>query len=212
MKAKKIPYYLLAISCVSIGLYPIIYFVIDRKFGLLASKSAVLLADNLWNIMFYTHIILGGVALLIGWLQFNKKLRVNKKQLHRNIGKIYISCTLISGIAGFYIAFFATGGISTKIGFLSMALVWFFTTLFGFTAIKNKNVAKHQKLMIYSYAACFSAVTLRIWLPILTITLDSFLSAYRVVAWLSWVPNLIVAYFIIKYQFKNQKILIKNQD
>ena len=73
MVTKKIPYYLLAISCISIGLYPIIYFVIDRKFGLLASKSEVLLTDVLWNTMFYTHIVLGGIALLIGWLQFNKK-------------------------------------------------------------------------------------------------------------------------------------------
>ena len=209
MFTKKTPYYLLAISCISIGLYPAIYFIIDRKFGLLASKSTALLADNLWNTMFYIHIILGGVALLIGWLQFNKKLRINKTQLHRKIGKTYITCTLISGLAGFYIAFYATGGISTKLGFLSMALVWFFTTLFGFTAIKNGNVAKHQKLMIYSYAACFSAVTLRIWLPILTISLDNFLSAYKIVAWLSWIPNLIVAYFMIKYQSKNQQLKTK---
>jgi uncharacterized membrane protein len=206
MSTKKIPYYLLAFCCITIGLYPIIYFIIDRRFGLLASKTTELLADNLWNTMFYVHIILGGIALLIGWLQFNKQLRIRRKQLHRNIGKIYISCCLISGIAGFYIALHATGGIIPKLGFVSMAIVWFFTTLFGFTAIKNGNIEKHQKLMIYSYAACFSAVTLRIWLPILTISLDSFLSAYRIVAWLSWVPNIIVAYFIIKYQFKNQEI------
>lgn len=89
-----------------------------------------------------------------------------------------------------------------------MALFWFFTTLFAFTSIKKGNVIKHQKLMIYSYAACFSAVTLRIWLPILISTLGGFLPAYRVVAWLSWIPNIIVAYFIIKYQFKNQQIKI----
>jgi uncharacterized membrane protein len=202
MLTRKISYYLLAICCVSIGLYPTIYFIIDRRFGLLRSKSAVLLADNLWNVMFYTHIILGGIALLIGWLQFNKKLRNKYINLHRNIGKVYIISCLLSGVAGFYIALHATGGISPKLGFLSMALVWFFTTLFGFIAIKKGNVIKHQKLMIYSYAACFSAVTLRIWLPLLSNLLGGFLPAYRIVAWLSWVPNIIVAYFIIKHQFK----------
>lgn len=202
MLTKKISYYLLAICCISIGLYPIIYFVIDRRFGLLRSKSAALLADNLWNIMFYTHIILGGIALLIGWLQFNKKLRLKNIELHRKIGKVYIISVLLSAISGFYIALHATGGLSPKLGFTAMALVWFFTTLFGFITIKNGNVIKHQKIMIYSYAACFSAVTLRIWLPILSSTLGGFLPAYRIVAWLSWVPNIIVAYFIIKYQFK----------
>ena len=192
----------MAFCCVAIGLYPIIYFVVDRKFGLLASKSDTLLADTIWNTMFYTHIVLGGIALLIGWLQFNKKLRLKKMNLHRNIGKVYIISCLISGIAGFYIALYATGGLSPKLGFTTMALVWFFTTLFGFTAIKKGDIIKHQKLMIYSYAACFSAVTLRIWLPILTSSLGGFLPAYRIVAWLSWVPNIIVAYFIIKYQFK----------
>ncbi|WP_299667968.1 DUF2306 domain-containing protein [uncultured Polaribacter sp.] len=205
MAIKKIPYYVLAISCVAIGLYPAIYFIIDRKFGLLASKSDLLLADTLWNTFFYTHIILGGIALLIGWIQFNKKFRTKNLKIHKSIGKIYVLCCLISGIAGFYIALHATGGISPKLGFLAMAIVWFFTTLFAFIAIKNGDVIKHQKLMIYSYAACFSAVTLRIWLPVLTIYLGGFLSAYKIVAWLSWVPNIIVAYFIIKYQFKNQQ-------
>lgn len=192
----------MAFCCVAIGLYPTIYFVFDRKFGLLASKSDTLLADTIWNTMFDTHIVLGGIALLIGWLQFNKKLRLKKMNLHRNIGKVYIISCLISGVAGFYIALYATGGLSPKLGFTTMALVWFFTTLFGFTAIKKGDIIKHQKLMIYSYAACFSAVTLRIWLPILTSSLGGFLPAYRIVAWLSWVPNIIVAYFIIKYQFK----------
>ena len=202
MLTKRISYYLLAICCVAIGLYPTIYFIIDRRFGLLRSKSAELLADNLWNTMFYTHIILGGIALLIGWLQFNKKLRIKRLELHRKIGKIYVIAVLLSAISGFYIGLHATGGLSPKLGFTTMALVWFFTTFFAFTTIKKGNVIQHQKLMIYSYAACFSAVTLRIWLPILSSTLGGFLPAYRVVAWLSWVPNIIVAYFIIKYQFK----------
>lgn len=40
-------------------------------------------------------------------------------------------------------------------------------------------------------------MTLRIWLPLLTITLGEFMVAYKIVGWLSWVPNLVVAYFII---------------
>lgn len=203
MLTRKISYYILAICCISVGLYPVIYFVIDRKFGLLASKTDALLADTLWNTMFYTHIILGGIALLIGWLQFNKKLRLKNLNLHRKIGKVYVISVLLSAISGFYIGLHATGGLSSKLGFTTMALFWFFSTLFAFTSIKKGNIIQHQKLMIYSYAACFAAVTLRIWLPILSNIFGGFLPAYRIVAWLSWVPNIIVAYFIIQYQFKN---------
>ena len=202
MLARRISYYVIAICAILIGLYPAIYFLIDRKFGLLASKTDALLSDILWNSMFYTHIILGGVALLIGWLQFSKKLRLRNLQLHKKIGKVYVVSCLLSGISGFYIALFATGGISPKLGFTSMAVVWIFTTLFGFTSATQGNITKHQKLMIYSYAACISAVTLRIWLPILSNIFGDFLPAYRIVAWLSWLPNILVANLIIKYQFK----------
>ena len=61
-------------------------------------------------------------------------------------------------------------------------------------------------MMIYSYAACFAAVTLRIWLPILTSILGEFLSAYRIVAWLCWVPNLIVAYIISNTKKPSKKV------
>jgi len=184
--------------CVSIGLYPIIYFLIDRHFGLLASKSQELLSDQMWNVCFYGHIVLGGVALLIGWTQFSTKLRNTKKMLHRTIGKIYVFSVLISGTCGLYIAQYSTGGISNIIGFSSMAIVWLTTTILAFDAIRKGKVELHQNFMIYSYAVCFSAVTLRIWLPILIRLTGEFITAYLIVGWLSWVPNLIVAYYIIR--------------
>lgn len=42
------------------------------------------------------------------------------------------------------------------------------------------------------------AVTLRLWLPILIMIFVRFTPAYQVVAWLAWVPNLLVAYWIIR--------------
>ena len=203
MILKKISYYLLAICAIIIGLYPIVYFLVpDRNFGLLANKSVELLADNLWNTMFYTHIILGGIALLIGWLQFNKKLRLKNINLHRKVGKIYVISVLLSAISGLYIGYFATGGIIAKSGFMTMAVAWFLTTFFAFTTVKKGDIIKHQKLMIYSYAICFAAVTLRIYLPIFIPIFGGFIPAYKLIAWLCWVPNTLVAYLIIKYQIK----------
>ncbi|HCE55234.1 MAG: DUF2306 domain-containing protein [Lutibacter sp.] len=193
---KKATWILFGFLSVIVGLYPIIYFLIERRFGLLSSKSAELLNNNLWNICFYGHIILGGLALLIGWLQFSPKLRRTNIKLHRIIGKIYISSVLISGLCGFHIAFFATGGIISVIGFISLNIIWLSTTILGFTTITKKNIGLHKKLMIYSYSACFAAVTLRIWLPILEMSIGNFIIAYRIVAWLSWIPNIIFAYYL----------------
>lgn len=52
--------------------------------------------------------------------------------------------------------------------------------------------------MIYSYAACFAAVTLRVWLPLLMIVSGDYLVAYIIVSWLCWVPNMVVANLIVK--------------
>ncbi|MDR5589919.1 DUF2306 domain-containing protein [Christiangramia sp. SM2212] len=185
------------ILCISIGLYPIIYFVADRNFGLLASKTDALLSDQIWNYAFYGHIVPGGLALLIGWTQFSSRIRKKRIKIHRNIGRIYLFSVIISGICGFYIAQFATGGISNIIGFSLSALIWLGTTIGAYIAITKGNIKLHQNLMIFSYAICFSAVTLRIWLPILISATGDFIIAYRIVGWLSWVPNLVVAYFII---------------
>jgi len=194
---KKLGFTIFAGLCIIIGLYPLLYFIIDTKFGILTSKSALLLNDDLWNIAFYTHISLGGLALLIGWTQFSKNLRVKNINLHRNLGKIYLISVLFSGFSGLYIAYFATGGIISTFGFSCLAIIWLFTSIRAFLEIKNGSIRKHQKFMIYSYAACFAAVTLRIWMPILTAIFQDFITAYRIVAWLCWLPNIIVAKYII---------------
>lgn len=195
---KKVSWITVGILSTLIGLYPIIYFLIDRKIGLLSSKSTELLSDNLWNIGFYGHIIFGGLALLIGWLQFSQKLRRKNIKLHRTIGKTYVVSVLISGICGLFIALYATGGIISVLGFFSLGVIWLSTTILGFKAIKKGNVELHEKIMVFSFAACFAAVTLRIWLPILTSIMGEFTGAYRIVAWLCWVPNIVVAYFIVR--------------
>jgi uncharacterized membrane protein len=180
------------------GLYPSIYFFIDRKFGLLSSKSIELFSNTFWNIGFYTHILSGGLALLIGWTQFSSKIRDNNLTLHRRIGKLYVIAVILSSIAGIGIGFFATGGILSSSGFICLGLIWFSTTIMAYVNIKNRQIEEHQKMMIYSYAACFAAVTLRIWLPLLIMIFGNFITAYTIVAWLCWVPNLFVANLITR--------------
>ena len=197
-KTNKVAWFFFVFLAIGVGLYPLLYFVFDDDFGLLASKSDELLANVLWNIGFYGHILLGGVALLVGWVQFSKKLRNTNLKRHRTIGKIYVVAALISGVCGFFIAFYANGGLITTIGFMCLAIIWLFSTLKAYFAVRKGDLQLHQGMMIYSYAACFAAVTLRIWLPLLSLVFQDFTIAYRIVAWLCWVPNIIVAFFWIK--------------
>lgn len=199
---------LFALLAISIGLYPAIYFLTDREFGLLSSKDDELLTNVFWNAGFYTHITLGGVALLIGWSQFNTKWRDARLSMHRNIGKVYVGSALLSALAAIYISFYATGGLIASLGFFSLGCIWFLTTLRAFLSIKKGSITEHQTMMIYSYAACFAAVTLRIWLPLLIMGYQDFVPAYRVVAWLCWVPNLIVAWLIVRRIHKDSRVIV----
>lgn len=189
---------LFAVLAIAIGLYPAIYFLIDREFGLLASKNDELLNNIYWNAGFYTHITLGGLALLIGWTQFSTKWREARLSIHRNVGKVYVGAALLSALAAIYISFYSTGGLIASLGFFSLGCIWFLTTLQAFLTVRKGNITQHQTMMIYSYAACFAAVTLRIWLPLLVMWYQDFEPAYRVVAWLCWVPNLMVAWLIVR--------------
>ena len=125
------------------------------------------------------------------------------------IGTVYVSAALVSSIAGIYIACYATGGIIASSGFMCLGLFWFYSTYRGYSSIIERNINAHKEMMIYSYAACLAAVTLRIYLPLLSFAFGDFIKAYLVVAWVSWVPNLVVAFYINKRRKAAAKTLFQ---
>lgn len=198
MKTKTFTWVLFATLALSIGGYPAIYYIKDMHGqGLWASKTNELIANAAWHTAFYTHITFGSIAILTGWTQFSQKLRDRYLNTHRMIGKIYIGSVVLSSLAGFYIALFASGGITSTLGFGGLAVTWFFTVLIAYARIVKQDIKQHENWMIRNYALTFAAVTLRIYLPISQMAHIDFVAAYRVISWLCWVPNLFVAEMII---------------
>jgi len=193
----------IAVLATFIGLYPLFYFFQDN-FGLLGNKNSALLASVLWSSAFYTHIIAGGLALLLGWVQFSERIRITTPSIHRNLGKLYLLLAFCSSVSAAYLALHAEGGVIAATGFLCLAIVWFSSTLMGYASIVKGRVIQHQQFMVYSYAACFAAVTLRIWLPLLIVIYGDFIKAYVLVAWLCWIPNIFVAYMLTRNMNKSE--------
>lgn len=188
----------LAIPAILIGIYPFLYPVLDmRHHGLLQSKSPELLSSYWYNFFFYTHITMGGLALLTGWTQFNSGIRARKIQLHRLTGKIYILAVLGSSLAGLVIAIFASGRLISTLGFGTLAMVWLLSDIQAYAYIRKRNIREHRNWMIRNYALTFAAVTLRIYLPLSALLHIPGLDAYRAIAWLCWVPNLFFAEYLI---------------
>ncbi|MEM8486684.1 MAG: DUF2306 domain-containing protein [Bacteroidota bacterium] len=144
------------------------------------------------------HMIWGGLALLIGPFQLNKSLRRNSIGRHRLLGRVYLICVLLSGIAALVLAFSANGGLAASLGFAGLGIGWLVTGALAFTTIRKGDVAAHRRWMIRNYALTLAAVTLRIYLPVAMVSGLPFVPAYIAISWLCWVPNVLVAewYFI----------------
>ncbi len=154
-----------------------------------------------WRTAFYVHIFGGMLAIALGPLQFIKILRQRYMNVHRAIGKIYVTSILcIAAPTGLYMAFYANGGLYASIGFVLMSVLWFYTTWMAIYSIRKKQIEQHVHWMIRSYAITFSAVSLRLWVPFLSLytTMDH-LHIIIITAWISWLFNLIVAEGVIKF-------------
>ena len=198
----KIGFGVVIIFAIIIGLYPLLYYFADWSQVGLTSTKGDLIYNFYWKMAFYTHITGGGIALIIGWIQFSGKIRRTRLALHRSIGITYITAILFGGLAGFYLAMHANGGVMNDLGFALLAIAWLGTTFMAYRKARQHKFEAHKNWMIRSYAVTFAAVTLRLWMPVLIIGVGlSEPAAYAMVAWLCWIPNIFVGELIVRTGF-----------
>jgi len=141
----------------------------------------------------WAHTIGGGVALVLGVFQVHPRFRSHFTKSHRRVGKVYFLAVFLSGSAGLYMATLAEGGIITELGFGMLAVLWLATAIMAIIRIRQRNISAHRAWMIRNYALTLSAVTLRFYLPASLASNLDFLTVYMFIAWMCWVPNLIIA-------------------
>lgn len=142
----------------------------------------------------YLHVFASAVALALGPFQFSARLRATRPGLHRWLGRIYLGVgVLVGGAAGLFMAFHAYGGPVSRLGFAGLAMAWLCTGFRAWRSIRAGDVASHRRWMVRNFALTFAAVTLRLWAPAAFASGIPFELSYPVIAWLCWVPNLLVA-------------------
>jgi uncharacterized membrane protein len=175
------------------------YFTFKYDISFLLTKQSIIY-NKIWRVAFYTHISSSIFILLFGSFQFINITNQKIKQIHRLLGKIYVILVLfISAPSGLIMAFYANGGWPAKLSFMVTSILWWCFTFFAYIKIKQNNIQKHKQNMYRSYALTLSAISLRIYVLLLPFIIHlSAKEMYALVAWLSWVPNLIIAEIIIK--------------
>jgi hypothetical protein len=159
---------------------------------------------KVWRFSFYVHVFTSIFCIAAGLFQFLPFVLKNYKKVHRILGFIYISVVLLlAGPSSLVMSFYANGGLVAKISFVLLSMLWLLSTSIAYYKIRTHTYLEHGNWMLRSYALTLSAVTLRFYAYLM----DVFnwhlppTEEYTLLAWLSWVPNLILAEILIKRKF-----------
>lgn len=144
-----------------------------------------------------SHLAGGLVAIAIGPWQLSARLRARALNAHRWMGRTYVMAVLIGGLGGLLLATRSMGGFVTHMGFGMLAVLWLYSTGMAWIRIRARDQAAHRRWMIRSYALTLAAVMLRLYLPLSAVLQIPFEEAYQAISWFCWVPNLVVAEWII---------------
>jgi hypothetical protein len=164
--------------------------------------------NDIWRVAFFTHVFSSIFLLIAGFTQFFSPINKRFSSVHRTIGKMYITIVLfISGPAGFIMSLYANGGLLSEIAFTILSVFWITTTTMAWKKIQQHDFIGHGNYMIRSYALTLSALTLRAWKYIMVMLFHPHpMDVYMIVAWLGWIPNLIIGEIIIKRNYA-QRVL-----
>jgi hypothetical protein len=145
------------------------------------------------------HVLSGMIALLIGPFQFVGRIRRRFVRVHRFMGASYVASATGLGVSGLILAPTAYTGLVASVGFTVLDLAMLFTTWTAVRMIFANRFGDHRRWMIRSFSLILAGVMLRVWVPIYGalaaagIVDFSFETAYAAIAWLCWVPNLLLA-------------------
>lgn len=155
-----------------------------------------------YPLAFYAHVYSSIFVLAFGFLQFLPTIRSSFRKTHIIIGKIYVVLILfVAAPSGLIMGIHGNGGIYAQISFCILSILWSIFTYIAFHKAKKKQFFAHQNFMILSFALTLSAISLRLfkWLIVNTWALPP-MDTYRIVVWLGWLFNILIAVLIILYR------------
>ncbi|MCM3922843.1 DUF2306 domain-containing protein [Frankia sp. AiPs1] len=161
--------------------------------------------STVFQVFLYLHIAFGGVALLLSPLQLSARVRARVPRLHRVVGRITVAAICLAGTAGAALSTVNLAGPIGTAGFGLLAVLWASFAVTAVRAIRRGDVPAHRRWAIRTFALTYAAVTLRLWMLVMSAVqigagTDSdvaFDRAYHVVPFLCWVPNLLVAQWLL---------------
>ncbi len=196
-------YWLVAVSSWAVVGYALFSYLILEPGSTVHPQMKIVFSQHRIGIL--AHVVGASFGLLLGSLQFAERLRLARPRLHRLTGYLYLVLGVgVGGVAGLYMAQYAFGGLTSKVGFASLAVLSLICGSMGlFNAIKQR-FAEHRLWMLRSFALIFAAVTLRLYLGLFFAAGYAFPEFYPLLAWISWIPNLLIVEWVIAIALRRE--------
>lgn len=117
----------------------------------------------------YGHMLPGAVYLLGAPWQLSHRFRARHYVLHRRMGRLLVTCALVSGMLALALGLlFAWGGASEASASVAFGGWFLFCLTAAVRAIRTNLVAQHRRWMIRAFAVSIGIATIRIWVGIFT--------------------------------------------
>ncbi len=170
--------------------------------GFLKTKQNVYYNAS-WKLSFYVHVFSSCLVLLAGFTQFNGNILKRLPKVHRVCGYVYLLTVLfVSGPAAWWMALYANGGFAARVSFVLQASLWLIFTALAWWFALSKRWLLHGAFLYRSYALALAAISLRGYTFLLQWSAVDLRprDLYIATAWMSWVPNLLIAEWLIQYR------------
>lgn len=160
-----------------------------------------------YKLAFFTHVYTAVFVLPAGFTQFSVYIRRRLPAVHKYSGWVYAAVViLLAGPSGLYMGIYANGGFISQVSFVLLAALWISFTVIAVVKALQGNYKSHREFLIRSFALTVSAITLRAWKYLLVFLFEPRpMDVYQIVAWLGWIPNIIIAELIIRKIIKFKK-------
>jgi len=152
------------------------------------------------------HVTAMMIGVLMGPLQFLRSFRDKHRAVHRSMGKVYLVFSSVGAAGGLYMSFFTFADAFSGVSFFLLGAGVLTSNYMAYTAIRRRDVNTHREWMTRSFALMLAAVTLRVYVAPLQAAFGEY-TGYAIVAWVCWVPNILIAEWAIRRQRQAQPTL-----
>jgi uncharacterized membrane protein len=147
------------------------------------------------------HILPGAMFMILGPLQFVRRIRSRHLQFHRWSGRVFVTASLVIGVSGLIMGILMPiGGANETAATTFFSFIFMFAVVRAFLEIRHGRIAQHREWMLRAFAVGLAIATIR---PIValffTLTDLSPREFFGIAFWLGFGAHLIAAEIWIQY-------------